>query len=387
MQSRIGGGVILLFAGIITAGSRGALLAIALTGAALALFGADFEKSGKDRRVRAAAALAVGAIVVFFTFRHVGEGVEAGAMVDASVLGRLFIYGDSWRWWRDTPFFGTGLGSFATIYPSYQDQELRAIVSHAHSDWLESLLESGLAGLLTALVAAAGVCFAGARSWRSARSAEMRALIGGLLAAALAFAAHALFEFCFQIPGNAVFFLVVVGFLLSAPAWADKSSGRAAPRPPSAPAALAAAALFLILGRAALRPAVADWISDPAGDAAVRAAGLARAYAMDPDPEYLKKLASLGYTNSAPGDPRAPRAALAYSLAAAEQLPFDSDALYLAGRGLYQLGRPADGGALLAAAATVRFPQLEPDPDPESTAERSARRREILKLRPSGGKP
>jgi hypothetical protein len=341
--------------------------------------------------MRSAAALAGGAAAVFLAYRYVVSSPDAGALVETSVRGRLSIYGDAWRWWRDTPLFGTGLGSFETIYPAYQDFELRAAVSHAHSDWLEIALEAGTFGLLAALAAAALAALAAVRAWRAARSDEMRALIGGGIAAAAAFSAHALFEFCFSIPGNAVVFLGLVGFLLSAPAWADKASDRAPSRPPDAWRAALAAACFLFLTQAAVRPAAAAWLASASDLPGERAARLVRAEALDPNPVYLEELAAIGYQESGVGDGTnlaALRAALAYSLAAAQLRPFDSDALFLSGASLWRLGRRTDGGALMSASRAMRFPALGPvAPDPLAEFERQQRVTRRLRSAGAGAPP
>ncbi|MFI5349320.1 MAG: O-antigen ligase family protein [Elusimicrobiota bacterium] len=356
-QSLLAGGVLFLFLGIAVCGSRGAVFAMPLAAAVVAFFGADFAKRAGSRRARAAAAIAGAAVVIFLAFQYVGAGADAGARVDESMAGRFSIYGDAGRWWRDTPLFGTGLGSFETVYPAYQDFGLRALVTHAHSDWLEIALESGLLGLLLALTAAALAAFASVRAWRSARSKEMRALIAGGLAAAAAFSVHALFEFCFQIPGNAVVFLGIVGFLLSAPSWADKPAERLRSQPPSPWAALPAAAFFFLLAQAAVRPAAAAWLANASGDSGERAAALARGFSLDADPSFLKRSSWIYYAAGQGGrsDLRMRRAALAYSLAAAELRPFDSEALFYAGASMERLERPADAQALTDAARRISF--------------------------------
>ena len=357
-QGLLAGGILLLFSGIVACTSRGALLAMPLAAAALTLFGADFTKRANRRWARMAAALAGAAFVVYCAFRYVGAGVDAGARMDESMSGRFSIYGDAWRWMRDTPLFGTGLGSFETVYPAYQGFELRALVLHAHSDWLEIALEAGILGLLTALAAAAVTAFTGVRSWHAARSREMRCLIGGGLAAAAAFSVHALFEFCFQIPGNAVVFLGIVGFLLSAPSWADKGVAPIRSQPsPSAWPSLLATGFFLLMAQAAVRPAAAAWLANGSGDSVERAAGLARGLSLDPEPSFLKRLSWIYYEAGEGGRPdlTAQRVALAYSLAAAELRPFDSDALYFAGASLQRLDRPADARVLIDEARVMRF--------------------------------
>jgi O-antigen ligase len=362
-QVKIAAGVAVLFGAVIFCRSRGALLAMPLAAAAMGLLGAGFASSAGERRARAAASLGAAAVVVFFAFRAVSAGADAGAMVERAVMGRLYIYADGARWLRDAPVFGTGLGSFETVYPSYHDQDLRATVEHAHSDWLELALEAGLFGLLAALAALLLAVGTAARAWRRARSREMRALIGGGLAAAAVFAFHALFEFPFQLPGNAVVFLGLICFLLSAPAWADKAARVPAPEPPAAESAWLAGAVFLVLAMSAARPAAADWLASRPGGPAIRAAAFASGLARDDDPRWYAGLAGAFYAldaERADADASLVRASLGYALAAAERRPFDAGVLQLAGSALQRLGRPLDALEFYERARRTSFSRIEP---------------------------
>ncbi len=353
-------GVLLLFAGIAVSGSRGALLAIPLAGAFVGLLGAGFSKRTRGRRYRMAAALGLAAFAVFFTFLHVGAGSDAGTLTDRSITERFFIYGDSWNWLRDTPLFGTGLGSFGTVYPAYQDMDLSGIAEHAHSDWLEIALEAGLVGLLAVLAASALLVFGAVKAWFAAVSKEMRALIAGALAAVAAFGVHSLFEFGFQIPGNAVVFFGIVGFLLSAPLWMDKAAARVRPDAPPVWMAVAAVVCFLGVARAAARPADGQ------------------------DPRRLRRLAHVIYLEAGSGGrPEAAtlRTALGVALAAAELRPFDYKALELAGTTLARLGRASDAGTFFERARLVHF-----FPVVVGSGDRDARNeeRQIAKLKSLG---
>lgn len=376
----LAGGLLVVFLGVVACSSQGALLALPLSGAFVAFLGADFAPNAKRRRLRAGAAVAGAALTVLFAYYHVVSAADAGALIDAHVMSRLSIYGDSWRWWRDAPLFGTGLGCFATLYPAYQDLGLLGLAFHAHSDWIEFALETGLLGLAGALLAAGLAAFFGARAWRAARSGEMRALIGGALAAAAAFAAHSLFEFSFQIPGNAVMFFAVLGLLLSAPSWADKSGLRPATKPPSSGAALLAAAYAVVLVRAAFLPAVAAWMAASPGEPVERVVALARAAALDPDPSFGAALSDTAYKAAARGsgpDFAFLRISLRYALAAAESRPFSADELFLAGAALWRLERPSDAEIYFARASAVRFARYEPIR--ESSAQRRERNLETLR--------
>ena len=167
----------------------------------------------------------------------------------------------------------------------------------------------------------------------------------------------------FRSPANAVMFFGVLGFLLSAPSWADKSSSRPAAKAPPAGAALLAAGYCLVLMRAAALPAAAAWLAVKPALPVERVVGLARAISLDADPDLIARLSVASY-KAAGEDPQADfallRLSLRYALAAAEHRPFTSDVLYLAGATLRRLGRPDDSGELFARAASVRFARFEP---------------------------
>lgn len=375
-QGTIAAAALILLAGILVCGARGALLAMPLAGAALACFAAGFARRRRDRRLRAAAALAGAGVIVFLVYRYVAANADAGALVDSAVSTRFMLYVDSLRMWRDAPLFGTGLGSFSAAYPAYQDFDLRAIVSEAHSDWVQLGVEAGLLGVAAALAAALYAAFHSLRTWRDAGSAEMRALIAGALASAAAFAIHSLFEFNFQIPANAAVFFVLVGFLLSAPSWADKGAAKARPEAPAFWAAALAAGCFVLAATAAVRPAAAAWLADRQADSAEHADALWRGFALDPDPRFLKSLSTRALRSAGYGenmDYRALRVGLGLSLKAAELRPFDSEARFLSGVSLSRLGRRQDAAVLLEEARLIRFSPLfvrgPADPGMERTIE------------------
>jgi len=112
-------------------------------------------------------ALALG-LTAFAVRASLGAGQGAPSASAASDLGGLEV---RWRIWRraaallaDAPLFGVGPGQFEREFPPYRDPaELVASshgraeptpveVEHAHNDWLEGLLELGLAGGLPWLV-------------------------------------------------------------------------------------------------------------------------------------------------------------------------------------------------------------------------------------------
>jgi O-antigen ligase len=86
--------------------------------------------------------------------------VQLAAMRAQGGIGsRAQLYTDTWRMACDRPAFGWGLGSYPAVFQRYNTQQstegLPLFYVDAHSDWLQSLAETGFVGttLLGLLVA------------------------------------------------------------------------------------------------------------------------------------------------------------------------------------------------------------------------------------------
>jgi O-antigen ligase len=110
-------------------------------------------------------------------------------------ISRKALYKDTLTMARQRPLFGWGMGTFPSVFPVFNTEvrpteDLPIVYHDAHSDWLQSLAEIGLAGTL--LVAAA----AALPAWQLARSRVspfQRFLVSGCLLTV----AYALVEFPF----------------------------------------------------------------------------------------------------------------------------------------------------------------------------------------------
>jgi O-antigen ligase len=110
---------------------------------------------------------------------------------------------------RERPLLGWGLGTFATVYPSFRSFYSESEVNEAHNDFMQLLVETGVAGFALMVVFLVLVYRTGMRSighWRRDPRATitMAALIGctGLLI-------HSLSDFNLQIPANAALFFAL----------------------------------------------------------------------------------------------------------------------------------------------------------------------------------
>jgi O-antigen ligase len=122
---------------------------------------------------------------------------------------RLQIDRDLIKMFPHRPLLGWGLGTFADVYPRYRTFYTTSFIDQAHNDYLQLLIETGVAGLLTMLWFL-WMVFRGAgkklRNWNSTLdgAVALAALLGivGILV-------HSFVDFNLQIPANAALFYVL----------------------------------------------------------------------------------------------------------------------------------------------------------------------------------
>ncbi len=127
---------------------------------------------------------------------------------DVSMAQRQAVALDSLRMLRDHPWSGVGLGGFEIAYPQYQSFPSDFLWDHAHNDYAEALVESGLIGgalIVTALVMFFRFSFKGlaGRMGYPVGAIQLGAALGccGLLV-------HSVFDFNLHVPANAAWFAV-----------------------------------------------------------------------------------------------------------------------------------------------------------------------------------
>jgi O-antigen ligase len=139
----------------------------------------------------------------------------------SSVLFRMGLWEPAYQMWHDAPWWGVGPGHFDYRFPAYRPPQVQARPGHAHNDYLNLLADWGVAGF--ALVGAVWVClFTGAlQTWRRLRGEGSRedrgsnraVLVVGASAGLVALLVHALFDFNFHIPANAITAVLLMGLV------------------------------------------------------------------------------------------------------------------------------------------------------------------------------
>jgi hypothetical protein len=129
--------------------------------------------------------------------------------------------GTRWVWWEeaagawsDKPVAGWGAGSFPVTHKLYRDDEVP--VSQPHSVPLQFLAETGVIGLVLSLGGVVALLAAALARVRRQAGGE-RDLAVALLAAAVAWLVHGLYDWDWDIPGVTLPALVFLGVLAARP--------------------------------------------------------------------------------------------------------------------------------------------------------------------------
>jgi O-antigen ligase len=131
-----------------------------------------------------------------------------------SGAGRLALSAATWRAAVEFLPFGSGLSTFAVVFPRFQGEVFGGYIDYAHNDYLQLFLEIGLAApLVVALVLGAYALrmreLLRRRDGRSFTLLQVAAGIG-LVPSLL----HGIFDFSLHMPANAMWFAALAGVML-----------------------------------------------------------------------------------------------------------------------------------------------------------------------------
>jgi O-antigen ligase len=133
---------------------------------------------------------------------------------DISYHDRKLMTYDALRIARDHLAMGTGLGSFETVYPTYQSFATDYIIDYAHNDYAQLLAETGVAGAITACVAC-GLFLIELAHLQLPRGSMSTYLRLGAMVGCCGLLVHSWLDFNLHIPGNSAWFAFLAGLTQS----------------------------------------------------------------------------------------------------------------------------------------------------------------------------
>jgi O-antigen ligase len=131
-------------------------------------------KQGSRHKRLIAPVGAVAVVICLAVLTGTGLRAELTGGDTSSFVTRADMWKSTLRLIAETFPFGTGLGSFPSIYVLAEDPRAVGLtyINHAHNDFLELVLETGLPGLLLLLASLVWWLLTSAGIWRSPSSSE-----------------------------------------------------------------------------------------------------------------------------------------------------------------------------------------------------------------------
>jgi len=197
-------GATLMAASVFLSGSRGGMVAVAVELAFLAGAWAHYFSARRSLSLVVAFCLVTALFLAW-----VAPGRVGSRMANLHDPSRLLIPRDSVAMFLAHPFLGVGLGNFSTAFPHYRAFFDGFFVNHAHDDYLELLLETGLAGFGIAVWFLVVLYRQGLRNFCLARTSRSAEISAAALAGCTGLLAHSFVDFNLHIPANAALFYVL----------------------------------------------------------------------------------------------------------------------------------------------------------------------------------
>lgn len=211
LRALLGTAAAIMVATIFLSGSRGGVIAFFAQAAFLALV---FARGRQDRRkVAITGCLAFILLAALFAS---GKGVTFDRLAGSRrplnselTALQLNVLRDSSAMLRERPILGWGLGTFEDVYPQFRSFYTNQVVEHAHNDYLELLLETGMVGFAGVLWFVVALLRSGWKKlprWKTDLTGTIKI---GAMAGCVAMLVHSLMDSSLQITGNAALFYVL----------------------------------------------------------------------------------------------------------------------------------------------------------------------------------
>jgi O-antigen ligase len=191
----------LMAASVFLSQSRGGMLAIIAETVFLAILWMRKLSPKKSAVIFVSFCLITASLVAWIAPQQVGS-----RMTNFQDPARWLIHRDSVPMFAAHPFLGSGFGAFPTAFPHYRVFYDGFFINHAHDDYLELLLETGLIGCGIAIWFIVVLYREGFRNLRGPKLSAVALIRVAALAGATGLLAHSFTDFNLHIPANAALF-------------------------------------------------------------------------------------------------------------------------------------------------------------------------------------
>ena len=211
----------LMAASIFLSGSRGGMLAFVVQVLVLGVLLLRKRDAGWQQPIMLGGFLAL--VIVFLVWMGGNEltqrliSIHSEAREEITGGVRFSIDRDCLRMFMKRPFLGWGLGTFPIVYPQFRSFYTTFFVNEAHNDYLQLLVETGLAGFSIALWFLVLVFRRAATKLTNWTENGTGALTMAALLGCVGILVHSFLDFNLQIPANAALFYVLCAIAACAP--------------------------------------------------------------------------------------------------------------------------------------------------------------------------
>ena len=217
----VAGVAALMAASIFLSGSRGGMAAFVAQMVVLGVLLLRKREGSWKQPLMLGAFLAM--VIVFLVWMGGNEltrrltSIHSEAREEISGGVRLTIDRDCLHMLVKRPFLGWGLGTFPIVYPEFRSFYTTFFVNQAHNDYLQLLVETGLAGFSIAVWFLVLVFRRAAVKLENWTETASGALTVAALLGCVGILVHSFLDFNLQIPANAALFYVLCAIAAASP--------------------------------------------------------------------------------------------------------------------------------------------------------------------------
>jgi O-antigen ligase len=211
----------LMSASVFLSGSRAGMVAIIVQVLAIGVLLRRKRDATWQQPLMLGAFLAL--VIIFLVWMGGNEvtrrlvSIHSEAREEISGGVRLTIDRDGLRMFMKRPILGWGLGTFPIVYPQFRSFYTTFFVNEAHNDYLQLLVENGLAGLGIAIWFLVLLFRQGTSKLKNWTETASGTLTVASLLACVGILVHSWLDFNLQIPANAALFYVLCAIAALAP--------------------------------------------------------------------------------------------------------------------------------------------------------------------------
>jgi len=208
----LGFGVILMILGLLFSASRMGIVSLLLS---FSLISFLFRSHDRSHRFSKTTVLIFGLAFLWAAWIGLDAVISRFFTTSEDFQMRWLFWVNTFQIFKDFPLFGSGLGTFAQVFPMYRSFPIRGFVTHAENDFLQLASETGLIGIGLLFILFLFLFIKAVSMIRSlsSREPERYIAIGGLVGI-LALMFHSLVERNIQVPANAFLFTFLWALVL-----------------------------------------------------------------------------------------------------------------------------------------------------------------------------